>query len=101
MYYLKSKINEIYETRKKDNLFDINLNNEDVFDYMFQSLLTFVDQKESVNIFEIANLLKKMTKDERITKNLDFIIRTSSNACITTNVDYEKYIGKLLPLFLF
>ena len=93
--YLKKKRNEIHERRKKDKLFDINLNNEDVFDYIFKSLLTFVNQKESTNILAVATLLKKMTKDEKITTNLDFIIRTSSNACITTNVDYEKYITSL------
>ncbi len=93
--YLKGNIEEIYYKRKKDNLFKIKLNNEDVYNYIFNSLIYYTNLNESVNVLEMAQLLKKMTKNESEHNSLDFIIKTSFNAQINTNNDYEEYIKNL------
>ena len=54
---------KIHETRKMDDIFHCPLDKESLYNYSVDYLLKYHDEKELVNVFELANHLSDITDD--------------------------------------
>ena len=92
--YLKRKKEQIYESRKRDDIFHCKPEIDHVYNYCLDYLIKHQKANEVVNVFTLTSDLMKITTDARKKKALKCIL---DNIAVTnTNITYENNLRKYI-----
>ena len=92
--YLQRKKEQIYESRKREDIFHCKLEIDHIYNYCLDYLIKHQKDNEVVNVYTMATNLMKMTTDAREKESVKNIL---DNISVTnTNTTYENNLRKYI-----